>query len=471
MAAKDPAPATTRVESDSFGPLEVPANKYWGAQSERSLRYFKIGSERQPQPIIRALGIIKRAAAEVNAALGKLEPKLASAIIAAAQEVIDGKLDDHFPLVVWQTGSGTQTNMNANEVIANRAIERLGGVLGSKSPIHPNDHVNMSQSSNDTYPTAMHIAAAEQIVHVLLPALRKLHEALRAKERAFARIIKIGRTHTQDATPLTLGQEFSAFAAQTGNAIARIEQTLPGLYELAQGGTAVGTGLNAPRGFAEKIAERIAAITGLPFVSAPNKFEALAAHDALVFAHGAINTAAAALFKIANDIRLLASGPRSGLGELSLPENEPGSSIMPGKVNPTQCEALTQVCVQIFGNHTALTFADSQGHFQLNVYKPLIAYGFLQSVRLLADAVTSFTDHCVAGIEAREDNIAAALERSLMLVTALAPKIGYDKAAEIAKRAHKKGTTLREEAVGGGYVTAEEFDSIVDPRKMLEPGA
>ncbi len=460
-----------RTETDTFGAIEVPSDKYWGAQAQRSLGNFKIGWEKQPKSVVRALGIVKRAAAEANMALGKLDEKLGAAIVAAAQDVIDGKLDDHFPLVVWQTGSGTQSNMNVNEVISNRAIEMLGGVMGSKKPVHPNDHVNMSQSSNDTYPTAMHVAAAEQVYHLLLPALRKLHEALVIKQRKFEHIIKIGRTHTQDATPLTLGQEFSGYATQVANAIMRIELTLPGLYELAQGGTAVGTGLNAPKGFAEKVAERIAAITRLQFVTARNKFEALAAHDAMVFSHGAINSAAAALFKIANDIRFLGSGPRSGLGELSLPENEPGSSIMPGKVNPTQCEALTMVCVQVFGNQAAITFAGSQGHFELNVFNPVMAYNFLQSVQLLADAAVSFTDNCVAGIEAREDNIAAALERSLMLVTALAPKIGYDNAAKIAKTAHRNGTTLREEAVGGGYVSAEEFDRIVDPKKMIGPEA
>ncbi|MFH1557109.1 MAG: class II fumarate hydratase [Pseudomonadota bacterium] len=460
----------TRTETDTFGPIEVPADRYWGAQAQRSLGNFKIGWERQPLPIVRALGIVKRAAAETNMGLGRLDPALGAAIVAAAQEVIDGKLDDHFPLVVWQTGSGTQSNMNANEVISNRAIEILGGERGSKKPVHPNDHVNMSQSSNDTYPTAMHVACAEEIVHRLLPALSTLHEALDAKAKEWSSIIKIGRTHTQDATPLTLGQEFSGYAQQVGNAIARLESTLPGLMQLAQGGTAVGTGLNAPVGFAEKVAEQIASITGLPFTSAPNKFEALAAHDAMVFSHGAINSAAAALFKIANDIRLLGSGPRSGLGELSLPENEPGSSIMPGKVNPTQCEAMTQVCVQIFGNNAALTFAGSQGHFELNVYNPVMAYNFLQSVRLMADAANSFTEHCVVGIVPREDNIKAALERSLMLVTALAPKIGYDNAAKIAKTAHKNGTTLREEAVGGGYVTNEEFDAVVRPEQMISPG-
>jgi fumarate hydratase, class II len=460
----------TRSETDTFGSIEVDVTRYWGAQSERSLSNFKIGTERQPQPIIRALGIVKQAAAQTNAALGRLDQSLCDTIVKAAQEVIDGKLNDHFPLVVWQTGSGTQSNMNANEVISNRAIEMLGGVMGSKKPVHPNDHVNMSQSSNDTYPTAMHIACAEEITHSLLPALKTLHAALHEKAHNFAHIIKIGRTHTQDATPLTLGQEFSGYAKQIENGIARIEMTLPALMELAQGGTAVGTGLNAPVGFAEGVAERIASITGLHFTTAPNKFEALAAHDAMVFTHGAINTVAASLFKIANDIRFLGSGPRSGLGELSLPENEPGSSIMPGKVNPTQCEALTMVCAHIFGNHAALTFAGSQGHFELNVFNPVMAYNFLQSVRLMADSAVSFTDNCVVGIEAREDNIKAALDRSLMLVTALAPKIGYDNAAKIAKTAHKNGTTLREEAVGGGYVTDAEFDEVVRPEKMISPG-
>jgi fumarate hydratase class II len=461
---------STRTETDTFGPIEVQSDKYWGAQAQRSLGNFKIGWEKQPLPIVRALGVIKRAAAETNAALGHLDPAIKDAIVQAANEVIEGKLDDHFPLVVWQTGSGTQSNMNANEVISNRAIEIMGGVMGSKKPVHPNDHVNMSQSSNDTYPTAMHVAASEEVVNRLLPALRHLHAALDAKAKAWDHIIKIGRTHTQDATPLTLGQEFSGYAKQIENGIARIEMTLPALMELAQGGTAVGTGLNAPIGFAEMVAEKIAGITALPFTTAPNKFEALAAHDAMVFTHGAINTVAASLFKIANDIRFLGSGPRSGLGELALPENEPGSSIMPGKVNPTQCEALTQVCIQVFGNHTALTFAGSQGHFELNVFNPVMAYNFLQSVRLMADSAVSFTDNLVVGIEPREDNIKAALERSLMLVTALAPKIGYDNAAKIAKTAHKNGTTLREEAVGGDYVTNEEFDAIVRPEKMISPG-
>ncbi|SCW57664.1 fumarase, class II [Rhizobium mongolense subsp. loessense] len=460
---------STRTETDTFGPIDVADDRYWGAQAQRSLGNFKIGWEKQPLSIVRALGIVKQAAARVNMELGQLDPAIGKAIVAAAQEVIDGKLNDHFPLVVWQTGSGTQSNMNANEVISNRAIEMLGGVMGSKKPVHPNDHVNMSQSSNDTYPTAMHIACAEQIAHHLLPALKHLHAALDMKVVEFNHIIKIGRTHTQDATPLTLGQEFSGYAAQAGSAIKRIEMTLPGLCELAQGGTAVGTGLNAPAGFAEKVAEEIAKITDMPFVTAPNKFEALASHDSMVFSHGAINAAAAALFKIANDIRLLGSGPRAGLGELSLPENEPGSSIMPGKVNPTQCEALTQVCAHVFGNHAALTFAGSQGHFELNVYNPMMAYNFLQSVQLLGDAAISFTDNCVVGIEAREDNIKAGLERSLMLVTALAPTIGYDNAAKIAKMAHKNGTTLKEEALASGLVTSEQYDEIVRPEQMIGP--
>jgi len=460
----------TRTETDTFGPIEVAADRYWGAQAQRSLGNFKIGWEKQPLPVVRALGIVKRAAAETNFKLGKLDAALKDVIVQAANEVIDGKLNDHFPLVVWQTGSGTQSNMNANEVISNRAIEILGGEMGSKKPVHPNDHVNMSQSSNDTYPTAMHVACAEQIVHDLLPALKHLHAALDAKAKAWAEIIKIGRTHTQDATPLTLGQEFGGYAQQVANGIERIESTLPKLMQLAQGGTAVGTGLNAPIGFAEGVAEAIAAITGLPFTTAPNKFEALAAHDAMVFSHGAINTVAASLFKIANDIRFLGSGPRAGLGELALPENEPGSSIMPGKVNPTQCEALTQVCVQVFGNHAALTFAGSQGHFELNVFNPVMAYNFLQSVRLLADAAISFTDNCVVGIEPRVDNIKKGVENSLMLVTALNGRLGYDICAKIAKTAHKNGTTLREEAVGGGYLTNEEFDQYVRPEKMVSPG-
>ena len=460
---------STRTETDTFGPIEVDASKYWGAQAERSLHNFKIGWEKQPASIVRALGIVKRAAAETNMALGQIDPKIGEVIVKAAQEVIDGKLDAHFPLSVWQTGSGTQSNMNANEVISNRAIEMLGGAMGSKKPVHPNDHVNWSQSSNDTYPTAMHIACAEEIHHRLIPALRLLRDALHAKAEAWKDIIKIGRTHTQDATPITLGQEFSGYAQQVQNGIGRIEQSMPALMQLAQGGTAVGTGLNAPLGFDKLVAERIAHITGMAFTTAPNKFEALAAHDAMVFAHGAINTVAASLFKIANDIRLLGSGPRSGLGELALPENEPGSSIMPGKVNPTQCEALTQVCTRIFGNHATITFAGSQGHFELNVYNPVMAYSFLQSVKLMADAARSFTEHCVVGIEPRLDNIRHGLERSLMLVTALTPRIGYDAAAKIAKTAHKNGTTLKEEAVKGGYVTAEEFDKIVVPADMIHP--
>ena len=460
----------TRTETDTFGPIEVDASRYWGAQSQRSLGNFKIGWEKQPLPVIRALGIVKRAAAETNMALGRLDPTIGNVIVKAANEVIESKLDDHFPLVVWQTGSGTQSNMNANEVISNRAIEMMGGEMGSKKPVHPNDHVNMSQSSNDTYPTAMHVAAAEEVVHRLIPALQKLRNALNDKAHAWKDIIKIGRTHTQDATPLTLGQEFSGYAQQIENGIARIEMTLPMLMQLAQGGTAVGTGLNAPIGFAEGVADRIASITGLKFTTAPNKFEALAAHDAMVFSHGAINTVAASLFKIANDIRFLGSGPRSGLGELSLPENEPGSSIMPGKVNPTQCEALTMVCAQIFGNQATLTFAGASGHFELNVFNPVMAYNFLQSARLMADAAVSFTDNCVVGIEPRLDNIKAGLDRSLMLVTALAPTIGYDAAAKIAKTAHKNGTTLRQEAVGVGYVTDAQFDEIVRPEKMISPG-
>jgi fumarate hydratase, class II len=459
---------TTRTETDTFGPLEVPNDKYWGAQAQRSLGNFKIGWEKQPQPIVRALGVVKRAAAETNIALGKLDPTLGATIIAAAQDVIDGKLDAHFPLVVWQTGSGTQSNMNANEVISNRAIEMLGGVMGSKKPVHPNDHVNMSQSSNDTYPTAMHIACAEQIVHDLLPALRRLHEALLVKSHAWKDIIKTGRTHTQDATPVTLGQVFGGYAAQIANGILRIEQTLPMLMELAQGGTAVGTGLASPAGFADKVAANIAAITGLPFTSAPNKFEALAAHDAMVMSHGAITTVAMSCFKIANDIRFLGSGPRSGLGELALPENEPGSSIMPGKVNPTQSEALTQVAVQIHGNNAAMSFAGSQGHFELNVFNPVMAYNFLQSVRLLSDASISFTDNCVVGIEPRLENIARGLANSLMLVTPLKEKYGYDRAAKIAKTAHKNDTTLREEAIKDG-IPADDFDAIVVPAKMIGP--
>ena len=461
--------SATRTETDTFGPIEVPADRYWGAQTQRSIQNFKIGWERQPKPIIRALGVVKRAAAEANMELGRLDPKLGQAIIAAAQEVIDGRHDDEFPLVVWQTGSGTQSNMNANEVIAGRANEMLAGTKGGKTPVHPNDHVNMSQSSNDTYPTAMHIAAAEQVARHVMPGLEHLHAALKKKTDAFAHIIKIGRTHTQDATPLTLGQEFGGYSHQLAMSVRRIKETLSGLYELAQGGTGVGTGLNAPVGFAEKVAERIAAITRLPFITAPNKFEALAAHDAMVFSHGAITAAAGALFKIANDLRFLGSGPRAGLGELALPENEPGSSIMPGKVNPTQAEALTMVCAHIMGNQTAIAFAGSQGHFELNVFNPVMAYNYLQSAQLLGDAAVSFADNMVAGTEAREDNIKANLERSLMLVTALNGKLGYDTCAKIAKTAHKNGTTLREEAVGGGYLSNEEFDAIVRPENMISP--
>ena len=460
----------TRTETDTFGPIEVAADRYWGAQTERSRNNFRIGDELMPLPIIRALAIVKRAAAETNRELGSLDARRAKAIVEAAQEIIDGRLDDQFPLVVWQTGSGTQTNMNVNEVIANRANERLGGALGAKSPIHPNDHVNMSQSSNDCFPTAMHIAAAQEIVHRLIPALTHLHAALETKTKAFARIVKIGRTHTQDATPLTLGQEFSGYAAQVKSGIARVRAGLKELYPLAQGGTAVGTGLNAKRQFAKLFAKKVAAITGLPFVSAPNKFEALASHGALAFAHGALNALAADLFKIANDIRFLGSGPRSGFGELLLPENEPGSSIMPGKVNPTQCEAMTMVCCRVFGNDTTIVTAASQGHFELNVYKPVIAYAALQSIRLLADAAVSFTDHCVIGIRANEPRIRALMNNSLMLVTALAPRIGYDKAAKIAKTALANGTTLRQEAIKLGFVSGEEFDRLVQPARMTRPG-
>ena len=461
--------ADTRTETDSFGPLDVPSEKYWGAQTQRSLGNFKIGTETMPLPLVRALGIVKMSAAQANMKLDNLEKDIGDAIVSAAGEVAEGKLNDHFPLVVWQTGSGTQSNMNSNEVISNRAIEILGGTMGSKEPVHPNDHCNRSQSSNDTFPTAMHIAAAEEIVHMLVPSLQQLHNALNDKAESFKNIIKIGRTHTQDATPLTLGQEFSGYVAMVKNGMGRVEAVLPKLYELAQGGTAVGTGINAKIGFAEKFADEVAAYTKLPFVTAPNKFEALATHDAMVEAHGALNEVAVSLFKIANDIRLLGSGPRSGLGELSLPENEPGSSIMPGKVNPTQCEALTMVCAQVMGNNTAVSFAGSQGHFELNVYKPVIAANVLQSIRLLGDAAVSFSDNCVVGIQANEDNIAALMERSLMLVTALAPTIGYDNATLVAKTAHKNGTTLREEAVKGGFVTGEEFDTIVRPEDMIAP--
>ena len=467
ITAQSPA---TRSETDSFGPIEVPADRYWGAQTERSRRNFRIGHDRMPMPIIRALGMVKLASAETNRELGLLDQRRARAIVRAAREVIDGKFDDHFPLVVWQTGSGTQTNMNLNEVIANRANELLGGKLGAKQPVHPNDHVNMSQSSNDSFPTAMHIAAAMRITADLVPALAELHRALRVKEKAFAGIVKIGRTHTQDATPLTLGQEFSGYAAQVASGIARLRLAVRDLYPLAQGGTAVGTGLNSKPKFARLFARHVAKITKMPFTSAANKFEALASNDAYVFAHGAINSVATGLFKIANDIRLLGSGPRSGLGELILPENEPGSSIMPGKVNPTQCEAMTMVCCQVFGNHTAITVAGSQGHFELNVYKPVLAYCMMHSIQLLADVSRSFTENCVEGIRADEKRIRELMERSLMLVTALAPRIGYDNAAKVAKTAHAHGTTLKEEAVRLGFVSATEFDRLVQPDKMTHPG-
>ena len=459
----------TRTESDAFGPLEIPADKLWGAQTERSLRNFRIGTETMPIEIVRALGLIKRAAAEVNRDLGALDRRRAGAIVKAAQDIADGKLDAHFPLKVWQTGSGTQSNMNVNEVIANAANLALGGTLGAKKPVHPNDHVNMSQSSNDSIPTAMHIAAALEIEHRLKPALAHLHKALDKKAGAFAKIVKIGRTHTMDATPITLGQEFSGYAAQVKSALARLALAQRELYPLAQGGTAVGTGLNSKPKFAKAFARRIAQLTGMPFVSAPNKFEHMAGHDAYVFVHGAINAAAAALFKIANDIRLLGSGTRSGLGELILPSNELGSSIMPGKTNPTQSEALTMVCCQVFGNNTTITTAGSQGHFELNVYKPVLAYAMLQSTRLMSDAAISFTDNCVVGIEANEPRIRELLERSLMLVTALSPKIGYDKAAEVAKAAHARGTTLREEALRLGHVSEDEFDRLVRPERMTRP--
>ncbi len=461
--------SATRTETDSFGPLEVPADKYWGAQTQRSLINFPIGWERQPIAIVRALGTIKMACAQTNMAQGSLKAEIGDAIVAAAGEVVDGTLDDHFPLVVWQTGSGTQSNMNANEVIANRAIEILGGTIGSKTPVHPNDHCNMSQSSNDTFPTAMHIASAMTANHVLIPGLKKLHAALAAKSDAFKDIIKIGRTHTQDATPLTLGQEFGGYAFQVEQGIKRVEATLHNLYALAQGGTAVGTGLNTKPGFAESVAENIARISGLPFYTAPNKFEALAAHDAIVEASGAVKTVAASLFKIANDIRLLGSGPRCGLGELMLPENEPGSSIMPGKVNPTQCEALTMVCAHVFGNDAAIGFAGSQGHFELNVFKPMMSYNLLQSMQLLGDAAVAFTDNCVVGIEADEDRISKLMWESLMLVTALAPEIGYDNATKVAKTAHKNRTTLKEEAIRLGFVDEATFDRVVQPKDMLGP--
>lgn len=460
---------STRTESDAFGPIEVAADRYWGAQTERSKRNFRIGGEIMPKPLIRALAMVKKAAAMTNREIGLLEARVADAVTEAAQEVIDGKLDAHFPLVVWQTGSGTQTNMNLNEVIANRANEILGGARGTKSPVHPNDHVNLGQSSNDSFPTAMHVAAAEEIAYRLNPALSRLYQALKDKAEAFQDILKIGRTHLQDATPLTLGQEFGGYAAQIDHGIERIRLTLHSLYALAQGGTAVGTGLNTSPLFAKSFAAKIAEMTRLPFYTAENKFEALASHDAFVFAHGAIASVAVGLFKIANDIRLLGSGPRSGFGELILPENEPGSSIMPGKVNPTQCEAVTMVACQVMGNQATITFAASQGHLELNVFKPLIAHVMLQSIELIADVAASFTDNCVVGIEANRARIKEHMEQSLMLVTALAPHIGYDKASEVAKAAHKHSTTLREEAVRLGAVSAEEFDRLVRPEDMVGP--
>ncbi|WP_305097767.1 class II fumarate hydratase [Croceibacterium aestuarii] len=459
----------TRIESDTMGEVAVPADRLWGAQTQRSKDNFRIGGERMPPAVIHALGVIKGAAARTNRALYRLDERLADAIEAAAEEVASGRLDDEFPLVVYQTGSGTQSNMNANEVVANRANQLLGGKLGAKSPVHPNDHVNMSQSSNDTFPTAMHIAAVHVLREQLLPALQAMHADLAAKAETWGGLVKIGRTHTQDAVPLTLGQEFSGYARQVEAGIARIEAALPGLYELAQGGTAVGTGLNAPQGFAEGVAQEIAQATGRPFVSAPNKFEALAASDALLFAHGALATVAASLNKIAGDIRLLGSGPRAGLGELALPANEPGSSIMPGKVNPTQVEALTQVCARVFGNQGTMQFAASQGQFELNTYRPVLVYTFLQSAGLLSDAAASFTEHLLSGLEPREDELRRGVERSLMLVTALAPTIGYDKAAAIAKDAHARGVTLREAALDSGEVSAEDYDRIVDPTAMLGP--
>ncbi|MFP6705380.1 MAG: class II fumarate hydratase [Alphaproteobacteria bacterium] len=459
----------TRTETDSFGPLQVPTDRYWGAQTQRSRQNFKIGWERMPAPAVHAFGIVKQAAAEANMDLGVLDKRRGRAIVRAAKEVAAGKLDDHFPLVVWQTGSGTQSNMNANEVISNRAIEILKGKMGSKAPVHPNDHCNMSQSSNDTFPTVMHVATVRQIDQLLLPALEHLHGALEAKAKAFGKTIKIGRTHLQDATPLTLGQEFSGYGYQVKNGIARVKDTLPRLLLLAQGGTAVGTGLNAPKGFDKSVARQIAKITGLPFKTAPNKFEALAAHDAVVEASGAMNTLAVSLMKIASDIRLLGSGPRSGLGELSLPENEPGSSIMPGKVNPTQCEALTMVCAQVMGNHSTATIAGANGHMELNVFKPVMIYSLLQSIQLLGDAVNSFTDNCVVGIQANEGRIADLMAQSLMLVTALAPHIGYDNATKIAKNAHVKGLTLRQSALQLKLVAEADFDKFVQPQKMLGP--
>jgi fumarate hydratase class II len=460
----------TRTETDTMGSIEVPADRYWGAQTQRSLEHFKIGGERFPREFIGALGLVKKACALVNRELGLLPADKADAIIRAADEVIAGDLDDHFPLVIWQTGSGTQTNMNANEVIANRANELLGGVLGSKKPVHPNDDVNRSQSSNDVFPTAMHVAEVEQVEGHLLPAVAALRGALDAKAQAFANIVKIGRTHLQDATPITLGQEISGWVAMLDHALAGVRAGLPALRELAIGGTAVGTGLNAPADFGDRVAAALARLTSRPFTSAPNKFQALASHEADLLASGALRTLGASLTKIANDVRWMASGPRSGLGEITIPENEPGSSIMPGKVNPTQCEALTMVCAQVAGNDVAAGIGGASGNFELNVYKPLIVSNLLRSIRLLGDAVESFRLHCAEGIEPRPERIAAHLESSLMLVTALAPHIGYDRAAQIAKRAHKDGTTLREAALALGYVTAEEFDRLVRPEEMVKPG-
>jgi fumarate hydratase class II len=452
-----------------MGAVEVPADRYWGAQTQRSLHHFSIGDDRMPVEVVRAFGVLKKACALVNRDLGRLPAEKTDLIVRAADEVIEGRLDDHFPLFVWQTGSGTQSNMNANEVIANRAIELARGELGSKTPIHPNDHVNMSQSSNDTFPTAMHVAAARAVVERLLPAVRGLRDALHRKAEEFADIVKIGRTHLQDAVPLTLGQEFSGYVSQLDDAMGRIESTLPGLYELAIGGTAVGTGLNSPAGFGDRAAAKIAELTGLSFTAASNRFAALAAHDAMVFSHGAIRTLAAALMKIANDVRWLGSGPRSGLGELELPENEPGSSIMPGKVNPTQSEAMTMVCCQVFGNDVAITVAGSQGNFELNVFKPVMIRNFLHSVAILGDACRTFREFCVEGIRANRERIAELVDRSLMLVTALSPSIGYDKAAEVAKKAHHDGTTLKEAALALGYVTEAEYDETVQPERMVGP--
>ena len=463
--------AENRIESDSMGELAVPADRYWGAQTQRSLMNFKIGGERLPSALIRALGVEKLAAAETNITLGVLDQEKGEAITQAAREVADGKLDDHFPLVVWQTGSGTQSNMNANEVIAGRANEILTGKRGGKAPVHPNDHVNMGQSSNDTFPTAMHIAAVEQLATQTVPALQRLHDALRQKAESFDSIVKIGRTHLMDATPLTLGQEFSGYAHQIGLGIERIEATLPRLAQLAQGGTAVGTGLNAVEGFAEGVAERVSAITGLSFATAANKFEALAGHDAIVEASGALNVVACSLMKIANDVRLMGSGPRCGFGELILPANEPGSSIMPGKVNPTQSEALTMVCAQVMGNHVSVTVAGSNGHFELNVFKPVLIYNLLQSAKLIAEGSDSFRENCVAGIEANEGRIAELMHQSLMLVTALNPHIGYDNAAKVAKKAYTENSTLKEAAVALGLLTAEQFDQWVRPENMLGPRA